>query len=78
MDSCLYKLKECGQRIDKLFVKSLLYADDRVILAPSAGELQEMVTKMNDSVKKEKKNESRINAVEMQSVRSMGWSVSER
>ncbi|GBP13558.1 hypothetical protein EVAR_6905_1 [Eumeta japonica] len=33
-------------------VKCLLYADDQVILAPSACGLQEMVNKMNDSVKK--------------------------
>ncbi|GBP14658.1 hypothetical protein EVAR_9571_1 [Eumeta japonica] len=55
MDSCLYGLKEyeCGPRIDWLFVKCLLYAADQVILAAlSVRELQEMVTKINDSVKK--------------------------
>ncbi|GBP20885.1 hypothetical protein EVAR_80704_1 [Eumeta japonica] len=35
-----------------LSVKCLLYADDQVIIAPSACGLQEMVNKMNDSVKK--------------------------
>ncbi|GBP53008.1 hypothetical protein EVAR_80969_1 [Eumeta japonica] len=54
MDSCLIDLKEyeCGLRMDKLSVKCLLYADDQVILAPSACRLQEMPNKMNDSVKK--------------------------
>ncbi|GBP35442.1 Protein suppressor of white apricot [Eumeta japonica] len=50
-DDCLYGMKEyeCGLRMD---VKCLLYADDQVILAPSACGLQEMVNKMNDYVKK--------------------------
>ncbi|GBP73852.1 hypothetical protein EVAR_52412_1 [Eumeta japonica] len=39
-------------RMDKLSVKCLLNADGQVILAPSACGLQEMVNKMNDSVKK--------------------------
>ncbi|GBP03759.1 hypothetical protein EVAR_2483_1 [Eumeta japonica] len=53
MDSCLYDLKdyEYGQKMDELSVKCLLYADNQLILAPSACGLQEMV-KMNDSVKK--------------------------
>ncbi|GBP69658.1 hypothetical protein EVAR_49910_1 [Eumeta japonica] len=38
--------------MDELSVNCLLYTDDQVILAPSACELQEMVNKMNDSVKK--------------------------
>ncbi|GBP35088.1 hypothetical protein EVAR_28285_1 [Eumeta japonica] len=40
--SCLYDLKgyECGLRMDELFVKCLLYADDQVILASSACGLQ--------------------------------------
>ncbi|GBP41137.1 hypothetical protein EVAR_32590_1 [Eumeta japonica] len=38
--------------MDKLSVKYLLYAADQVILAASAYELQEMVPKINDSVKK--------------------------
>ncbi|GBP41816.1 hypothetical protein EVAR_26938_1 [Eumeta japonica] len=38
--------------MDELSVKCLLYVDDQVILAPSACGLQEMVNKMNDSVKK--------------------------
>ncbi|GBP82605.1 Retrovirus-related Pol polyprotein from transposon TNT 1-94 [Eumeta japonica] len=42
-----------GLRIDELSVKCLLYADDQVILAQSACELQEIVTKMNDSVKRQ-------------------------
>ncbi|GBP87752.1 hypothetical protein EVAR_61940_1 [Eumeta japonica] len=54
MDNYLYDLKEdeCGLRMDELPVKCLLYADDQVILAPSACELQELINKMNDSVKK--------------------------
>ncbi|GBP61741.1 hypothetical protein EVAR_31069_1 [Eumeta japonica] len=53
MTHCLYDLKEyeCGLRMDELSVKCLLYADDQVILAPSACGLQEMVNKLNDSVK---------------------------
>ncbi|GBP26823.1 hypothetical protein EVAR_81188_1 [Eumeta japonica] len=53
MDSCVYDLKEyeCGLRMDDLPVKCLLYADDHVILVPSAYGLHEMVNKMNDSVK---------------------------
>ncbi|GBP87515.1 hypothetical protein EVAR_86552_1 [Eumeta japonica] len=45
VDSCLYDLKEynCGLKTDKLSVKCLFYADDQVILAPSACGLQEMV-----------------------------------
>ncbi|GBP22083.1 hypothetical protein EVAR_94122_1 [Eumeta japonica] len=42
---------ECGLRIDELSVK-YLYADNQVILAPLACQLQEMVNKINDSVKK--------------------------
>ncbi|GBP89198.1 hypothetical protein EVAR_60377_1 [Eumeta japonica] len=38
--------------MDELSVKCFLYADDQVLLAPSACGLQEMVNKMNDSVKK--------------------------
>ncbi|GBP63563.1 hypothetical protein EVAR_61303_1 [Eumeta japonica] len=38
--------------MDELSVKCLLYADDQEILAPSACGLQEMVNKVNDSVKK--------------------------
>ena len=34
-----------------LLVKSLLYADDQVILASPEGELQQMVTIMNDAFK---------------------------
>ncbi|GBP09618.1 hypothetical protein EVAR_66732_1 [Eumeta japonica] len=37
--------------MDELSVKCLLYADDQVILALSACELQEMVIEMNDYVK---------------------------
>ncbi|GBP70995.1 Retrovirus-related Pol polyprotein from type-2 retrotransposable element R2DM; Endonuclease [Eumeta japonica] len=40
LDSCLYDLKEyeyeCELRMNELSVKCLLYADDQVILAPSA------------------------------------------
>ncbi|GBP39908.1 hypothetical protein EVAR_83044_1 [Eumeta japonica] len=52
-DNCLYDLKEYERRLrmGKLSVK-YLYADDQVILALSAYELQEMVTKVNVSVKK--------------------------
>ncbi|GBP45683.1 hypothetical protein EVAR_35951_1 [Eumeta japonica] len=54
MDSCLYDLKEyeCGLRMDELSVKFLLYADNQVILALLACGIQEMVNKMNTSVKK--------------------------
>ncbi|GBP19459.1 hypothetical protein EVAR_15809_1 [Eumeta japonica] len=54
MDSCLYDLKECecGRRMDELCVKCLLYVDDQVILVLSVSELQEMVIKINESVKK--------------------------
>ncbi|GBP75993.1 hypothetical protein EVAR_55900_1 [Eumeta japonica] len=54
MDICLYDLKEYeyGLRMDKLFVKCFVYADHKVILELSACELQAMVMKMNDSVKK--------------------------
>ncbi|GBP05312.1 hypothetical protein EVAR_68005_1 [Eumeta japonica] len=38
--------------MDELFVKRLLYADNHVMLAPSACVLQEIVNKMNDPVKK--------------------------
>ncbi|GBP55157.1 hypothetical protein EVAR_90179_1 [Eumeta japonica] len=38
--------------MDELSVKCLLHADDQVILTPSVCELQEMVTKMNDFIKK--------------------------
>ncbi|GBP69520.1 hypothetical protein EVAR_88421_1 [Eumeta japonica] len=39
-------------RMNELSVKCLLYADNLVILAPSTCGLQEMVNKINDSVKK--------------------------
>ncbi|GBP92565.1 hypothetical protein EVAR_56662_1 [Eumeta japonica] len=50
----MYDLKkyECILRMEELPVKCLLNADDQVILAPSVCWLQEMVNKMNDSVKK--------------------------
>ncbi|KAI5640894.1 reverse transcriptase (RNA-dependent DNA polymerase) domain-containing protein [Phthorimaea operculella] len=53
MDSCLTDLKEseCGLRMNYLLVKCLLYADDQVILASSAEELQEMVNIMNEALK---------------------------
>ncbi|GBP70440.1 hypothetical protein EVAR_41585_1 [Eumeta japonica] len=38
--------------MDELSVKHLLYAEDQLILASAACGLQEMVNKMNDSVKK--------------------------
>ncbi|GBP64042.1 hypothetical protein EVAR_44125_1 [Eumeta japonica] len=43
---------ECGLRMDELSVKYLLYADNQVILTSSTCGLQEMVNKMNDSIKK--------------------------
>lgn len=54
MDSCLSELKEreCGLRMNGLLVKCLLYADDQVLLASSADDLQEMVTCMNESFMK--------------------------
>ncbi|GBP36859.1 hypothetical protein EVAR_96106_1 [Eumeta japonica] len=53
-DRCFYDFKECELRLmmDKLSVICLLCGDDRAILAPLAYELQEMVTKINDFVKK--------------------------
>ncbi|GBP73853.1 hypothetical protein EVAR_52413_1 [Eumeta japonica] len=45
-------LYECGLRMGKLSVKCLLNADGQVILAPSACQLQEMVIKMNNFIKK--------------------------
>ncbi|GBP35813.1 hypothetical protein EVAR_27733_1 [Eumeta japonica] len=53
MDNYLYDLKEyeSGLRMDELSVKYLLYADDKIIFAPSACALQETVNKINDSVK---------------------------
>ncbi|GBP40274.1 hypothetical protein EVAR_83964_1 [Eumeta japonica] len=44
----------------ELYVKCLLYADDEVILAPSVCGLQDMVTKMNDSVKKRSMKEEKV------------------
>ncbi|GBP55142.1 hypothetical protein EVAR_90163_1 [Eumeta japonica] len=52
VDLCDLKEYECGQRMDEMSVKCLLYVDDQVIFAPSACGLQVMVNKMNDSVKK--------------------------
>ncbi|GBP69162.1 hypothetical protein EVAR_98232_1 [Eumeta japonica] len=54
MEIYLYDLKEyeSGLRMDKLTPRCLLYADDQVVLAPSACGLQKMLSKMNDSVKK--------------------------
>ncbi|GBP81055.1 ATP-dependent zinc metalloprotease YME1 homolog [Eumeta japonica] len=43
---------KCELRMYELSVKSLLYVDGQVILAPSAYELHDIVTKMNDSAKK--------------------------
>ncbi|GBP75715.1 hypothetical protein EVAR_58808_1 [Eumeta japonica] len=59
--------------MDELSVKFFLYADDQVMLARLACRLQEMVTNKNDAVKKRcmKKNESGVNAEEMQSLRRM-------
>ncbi|GBP04158.1 hypothetical protein EVAR_74874_1 [Eumeta japonica] len=53
-DGCLFDLKgfECRIRMDELSVKWLLYADEQVILVPSACALQDMVNKMNDYVTK--------------------------
>ncbi|GBP70923.1 hypothetical protein EVAR_97770_1 [Eumeta japonica] len=58
-------------------VKCFLYADDQVILAPSTCGLQDIENKVNDSVKKreswvwQKKNENRINVMEMRSLRNI-------
>ncbi|CAG9109123.1 unnamed protein product [Plutella xylostella] len=53
MDSCLQRLKEeeCGLSMGELVIRCLLYADDQVLFASSAEELQHMVTVMNDSLK---------------------------
>ncbi|GBP08787.1 hypothetical protein EVAR_7356_1 [Eumeta japonica] len=52
-DSCLRSLKEyeSGLKMDELPVKCFLYPENHVILAPWVCELQDMVIKMNDSVK---------------------------
>ncbi|GBP58341.1 hypothetical protein EVAR_40907_1 [Eumeta japonica] len=65
MDSCLYDLKEyeLGLKMDELSVKWLLYADDQVIL--------QTVEEGSESWLWQKKNESRINAEEIRSLRSM-------
>ncbi|CAG4960734.1 unnamed protein product [Parnassius apollo] len=53
MDRYLQTLKdeECGLRMGELTVKYLLYADDQIIFASSAAELQMMVTLMNWELK---------------------------
>lgn len=50
LDSCMKGLKErdCGVVMNGTQIKCLLYADDQVILASSAQELQEMMSVMND------------------------------
>ncbi|GBP47522.1 hypothetical protein EVAR_30611_1 [Eumeta japonica] len=54
MASCLYDLQdsECELRIVDFSVKCFLYADDQVIPVSLACGLQDMVSKMNNSVKK--------------------------
>ena len=54
MDNCLTDLKESvfGLRMNELLIKCLLYADDQVLLASSANELQKMVTIMNVALKR--------------------------
>ncbi|KAI5642326.1 reverse transcriptase (RNA-dependent DNA polymerase) domain-containing protein [Phthorimaea operculella] len=75
MDSCLTDLKEsvCGLRMNDLLVKCLLYADDQVILASSAEELQEMVNIMNEALKKKgmKVNVSKTKAMVLEKEDSM-------
>ncbi|GBP17787.1 hypothetical protein EVAR_102646_1 [Eumeta japonica] len=50
----LYDLKnyDCRLRMDELSVKCRLYADDQISLMLSMCGLQEMVTKINNSVEK--------------------------
>ncbi|GBP87513.1 hypothetical protein EVAR_86550_1 [Eumeta japonica] len=67
---------ECGLKTDKLSIKYLIYADDQVILAPSAcgcrcGVLIPTLMYGRESWVWQRKNENRINAVEMRSLRSM-------
>ncbi|GBP67710.1 hypothetical protein EVAR_40481_1 [Eumeta japonica] len=59
--------------MDMLSVKCLLYADDQIILLLSACELHmsSMFVYGNESWVHQKKNDSRINALEMRSLRSM-------
>ncbi|GBP52721.1 hypothetical protein EVAR_43922_1 [Eumeta japonica] len=49
-----------GLRIDELSLKCLLYAEDQVILAASASELQKMVTKMNVLLRRETLNTEKL------------------
>lgn len=53
LDSCLRKLREsdCGIRLEEIVVKCLLYADDAVLFASSAEELQRMLSVMNEGCK---------------------------
>ncbi|GBP62362.1 hypothetical protein EVAR_47247_1 [Eumeta japonica] len=62
LDCCLHNLKEyeCGLRMDVPVLKCVLYADDQTILAPSACELLEMVTKSNDSVLRREKADTAL------------------
>ncbi|KAI5644595.1 reverse transcriptase (RNA-dependent DNA polymerase) domain-containing protein [Phthorimaea operculella] len=70
-----HDLKEsvCGLRMNDLLVKCLLYADDQVILASSAEELQEMVNIMNKALKKKgmKVNVSKTKAMVLEKEDSM-------
>ncbi|XP_049870886.1 uncharacterized protein LOC126370141 [Pectinophora gossypiella] len=54
MDSCLNELKESvsGVRMGELLLKCLLYADDQVLVASSAEDLQYMVSLMVDELQK--------------------------
>ncbi|GBP23009.1 hypothetical protein EVAR_15683_1 [Eumeta japonica] len=55
---CGLKEYECELRIDELSFKCFLSTDDQIILVPSAFELQAMINKMNDSIKKSDMKES--------------------
>ncbi|GBP53546.1 Transposon TX1 uncharacterized 149 kDa protein [Eumeta japonica] len=65
IDSSLYYLNkyECKLRMDELSIKELMYADDQVILAPSACGLQEIDNEMDDFVKRRVKGSSYIDKI---------------
>ncbi|GBP25066.1 hypothetical protein EVAR_19546_1 [Eumeta japonica] len=43
---------ECGLKMNELSAKCSSYADDQLVIAPSARELQAIISKIKESVKK--------------------------